>query len=66
MTSLKGKTLFITGAQPRHRPGDRAARRARRRQCGDRGQDRRAASEAAGTIYTAADEIEAPAARRCR
>ena len=28
MTSLKGKTLFISGAQPRHRACDRAARRA--------------------------------------
>ena len=47
MADLKGKTLFITGAQPRHRQGDRAARRARRRQRRHRRQDGRAPPQAA-------------------
>src|SRR5258708_24396764 len=34
--------------EPRHRPRDRAARRARRREYRDRGEDRRARSAAAG------------------
>jgi len=46
MTSLKGKTLFGIRRQPRHWAFDRIACRARRRQCGDRRQNRGAASEA--------------------
>ena len=45
--------------QPGHRAGDRPARRARRRERRPDRQDRRAASEAPGTVYTAAEEIEA-------
>ena len=57
--SLAGKTLFITGGQPGHRPGHRAAGGARRRQYRHRRQDRpRPHPKLPGTIYTAAAEIE--------
>ena len=56
--SLKGKTLFITGAIARHRPGHRSAGGPGRRQRRHRRQDRRAAQALPGTIYTAAEEIE--------
>ena len=47
------------GRQPRHRAGDRAAGRPRRRAGGADGEDRRAPSEAPGTVFTAAEEISA-------
>ena len=56
---LENKTLFITGASPRHRAGDRAEMRAGRRQHRGRGEDGRAASEALrAPSTTAAAEIE--------
>ena len=66
MTSLKGKTLFVTGAS--RGIGLAIALRAAR----DGANVAIAAKTAEphpklpGTIYTAADEIEPPAARRCR
>ena len=66
MTSLKGKTLFISGAS--RGIGLAIALRAAR----DGANVAIAAKTAEphpklpGTIYTAAEEIEAPAARRCR
>ena len=44
--------------EPRHRQGHRPSRRAGRRERRHRREDHRAAPEAAGTIHTAAEEIE--------
>ena len=50
----------------RYRSGHWPARGTRRCERGDRCKDQRSQSEASGTIYTAADEIERRAGRRCR
>ena len=60
MSGLQGKTLFITGASARHRPGDRQARRAPTAPTScSLAKTTEPNPKLPGTIYSAAEEIEA-------
>jgi citrate synthase len=58
MQTLQGKTLFITGGSRGIGLAIALRARPRRRQRRHRGEDDRASPQAAGTLYTAAEEIE--------
>ena len=61
---LQGRTILMSGGSRGHRPGDRDAGRARRRQRRAAGEDREPHPRLEGTIHTAAAEIEAAGGQR--